>query len=809
MKKKILLILLSFFIPFFFLIMIFHMNGFFSNKTIITGDMYAQYYPLFNYLKELLNGNESIFYSMNKAIGGTMFGTFFYYLSSPFNLIVALFSNKAIPTIMTILIIIKISLCGLTMYIYMSKKHNTNNLLILVFSLCYALMGYNINYFINIMWLDVVIITPLVLLGIDKIIEGKKPTTYILFLTLSIITNYYISYMLCIFCVIYFIYEISIKYNLKRDKKELKKTTKTFLICSFLSGLICSFFLIPCFIEMMNYGRSTTIDEIIKFDYNFFDIFSKTYIGSLNLSNTLNYSSMNIYCGIAILPLVYLYLINKKIAKKNRRNTLFLIAFMILPCFIYPLNYVWHLFTVPSFYSYRYSFLLCFILINIAYKSYINLEISLKKVLLFLALYLIISFYFIIISYFSKYYEFLNYKLIWLTLIILGITFLVLFIKNEKRRSLIITALLLTDIFLNVHIIFKNTEKYPIDIIETGIIENVINKYYEKERIEFKNYSLTDNDSVLLGYRGINNFLSTTNYRTINLLKALNFKFKIKSNIYALENESYILDALMGIKIIATPNIIEEYKLLETIEDTSLSYVQKLNIYENPNSLSLGYIIKNKCNDIDNNLFYDQEALNCILNENHSYYKEYDVDNDNRTIEITNKGYYYLYLDDIINKDIIQENDLKNLEYYDENYLLFYNEAKEKTIQLKTNDIDIQKLKAYYLDLNILNKSIEKLKKEQLDYKIDKNKIYGSITTEGGILMLTIPYEKGFIIKVDGTQVEYEEVLNSLIGIELEKGTHEITVEYKQPGLKLGIIISFIAILTAIIYTRSKNEEHN
>lgn len=804
MRKKILK-LLSFFIPLIFLTLIFYKNGLFLKNTIISGDMHAQYYSLFHYLKDLLNGVESIFYSLNKSLGGTMFGTFFYYLSSPLNLLIVFFSKSSIHIFMTILIMIKISLCGLTMYMYMSKKYNKDNFLILVFSLCYALMGYNINYFTNIMWLDVVILTPLVLLGIDRIIEEKKSTLYIILLSLSILSNYYIAYMLCLFCIIYFIYEISLKYKLKEDKEKIKKITKRLIISSLLSGLICSFFLIPCFIEMLNYQRGTTIKEIIRFDYNLFDIFSKTYIGSLDLVDTLNYSSMNIYCGIIILPLVHLYLINKKISKKERRNTLILIIFMILPCFVYLLNYIWHLFTVPSFYSYRYSFLLCFILINIAYKSYINLNISLKEILLFITPYSIISFYFVIITIFSKYYEFLNYKLIWITLLILGLYYLILLIKDNKKRNILLSLLLLIEMFMNVYIIFKNTEKNSVDIIDKSNFENIVNKYNKKERIEFKNAYITFNDSILLGYRGITNFLSTTNYNVIKILSILNEKIETPSNIYTYKHESYILDALMGIKIIITPNDIKEYKLIEQIEIDSR--INKLNIYENPNSLGLGYMIKSKCNNIENKIFCDQKILNCVTNEDNEYYKEYQVDTKNRTIKITKNGYYYLYLDNIIYKDIILDEYQEDIKYYDKDYILLYNANKEKDLLLKENDIDISDLKAYYVDIEKINQTIETLKKEKLNYEINKNKIHGTITTKGGTLLITLPYEKGFTIKVNGNKVKYEKVLDSLIGIDLERGTHEITIEYKQPGLEIGIIISTLSIITTIIYVRKQKYE--
>mgnify|MGYP002627251691 CR=1 FL=1 len=85
-QKKKVLIALSFFIPLIVFLFIFNINGLLTDKTILSGDMHAQYYPLFNYLKGVFDGNNSIFYSFSKGLGGTMFGTIFYYLSSPLNL---------------------------------------------------------------------------------------------------------------------------------------------------------------------------------------------------------------------------------------------------------------------------------------------------------------------------------------------------------------------------------------------------------------------------------------------------------------------------------------------------------------------------------------------------------------------------------------------------------------------------------------------------------------------------------------------------------------------------------------------------
>lgn len=68
--------------------------------------------------------------------------------------------------------------------------------------------------------------------------------------------------------------------------------------------------------------------------------------------------------------------------------------------------------------------------------------------------------------------------------------------------------------------------------------------------------------------------------------------------------------------------------------------------------------------------------------------------------------------------------------------------------------------------------------------------------------MITIPYEDGFIIKVDGKNVDYKEVLGTFIGVGLAAGYHEITADYSQPYLKLGVCFSFVSSGLTIFYIK-------
>ena len=793
------LIILSFLIPLIIYTIVFYINGLLTDKTIILGDMRMQYYPLFAYLKGVFDGTNSIFYSFSKGLGGTMYGTIFYYLSSPLNLFITFIDKQHIPDFITYLIIIKLSLCGLTMYLYMRKKFKTDKTILLAFSLLYAFMGYNLNYFINVMWLDIVIMTPLVLIGIEKIIEDKSPKHYIITLFISILSNYYISYMLCIFCVLYFVYEILLRYNIKKDKQIIKKITKKFLISSLLTGLMCSFFLIPCIFEMLNYGRNVSLNRIITFNYNFFDLFSKTYIGSLDLNDNLNYTSMNLYCSVLILPLIYFYFFSNKIDKKEKILSFIFILTMILPCFVGILNYVWHLFTVPSFYCFRYSFLLCLFLIRIGYKTYEKTKPQKIEILLYLILYLLISIFFIIITHYGNYYDFLNYKLIWITLLIL-LTYMLILYKSPKIKDKLITTLIIIECSLNVFIIFNNSV-FMDKKINDYKCDTITEKY--NKRMELSDIY---NTALIYNFKGINSFLSTQNYKNIDFLQRTGLNYIGYNNLYNGLYQSILVDDIIGLEatIMKEEDNLKNLKMVEKIENTEL---KEDTVYENKDAFSLGYIIKNECNNLKFEIPYDQKVFNCIFNNETKFYKTPKIieETNDKIIYETKKNtmYYVIYeSEEEITENIFGE-DLDNIIYYTNDFFVLKSTNDKLEITLYPG-LEKEKLRVYYFDYKIYHKTIENLNLEELNYSIEKNELKGQIKTNGGVLMVTIPFEQGYKIHVDGKITNYKKVLDTFIGIDLEEGTHEILIEYKQPGLCLGITQTIISSITTIMYLRRK-----
>ena len=206
--KKYKLEILCFIVPIIIMLIVCLLNKTypFGKWTLAKYDGFLQYPGFTSYYREVLFGHESLFYSFKGGLGYNFFGTFAYYMSNPTNLLCVFFDNAGVYTYYTFIIILRIALSSLTMCIYLKNRFKEKNIYTFIFSVAYSLIGYNVCYFFNYMYYDTVVLFPLVILGLDKLIKGESPKLYVIFLTLSIISNFYIGYMVCIFCLLYFIY---------------------------------------------------------------------------------------------------------------------------------------------------------------------------------------------------------------------------------------------------------------------------------------------------------------------------------------------------------------------------------------------------------------------------------------------------------------------------------------------------------------------------------------------------------------------------------------------------------------------------
>ena len=93
------------------------------------------------------------------------------------------------------------------MYHFLRKHFGHAGYDTVLFSTMYALMGYVVTQQSNIMWLDGVILLPILMLRVYKLVTEGKWKAYPFWIMLAIVTDFYIAYMMILFSAVYFLVE--------------------------------------------------------------------------------------------------------------------------------------------------------------------------------------------------------------------------------------------------------------------------------------------------------------------------------------------------------------------------------------------------------------------------------------------------------------------------------------------------------------------------------------------------------------------------------------------------------------------------
>ena len=179
----------------------------FGESSFTLVDSIHQYVPFFSDYQDKLKGMKSLNYTWDVGLGQNFQSLLLYYMASPLNLMIIFFSRKGILSAMSIMISLKIAISASAFSFFLSRRRDsiTNNMLITALGVGFALNNYMLGYFWNIMWLDCIMVFPIIILGYTKLIEKQDPRLYIAALFYSMYCNYYISFIICIFLVLWFL----------------------------------------------------------------------------------------------------------------------------------------------------------------------------------------------------------------------------------------------------------------------------------------------------------------------------------------------------------------------------------------------------------------------------------------------------------------------------------------------------------------------------------------------------------------------------------------------------------------------------
>ena len=603
----------------------------FGDGTVLVLDLNGQYVSFYEGLYNILHGDADLLYSFSRNLGGEFLGIYDYYVASPFAMILALFPQRFMLEGLLILFMIKAALCGFNMGIYLHKHAvgEPNRLAVIAFSVLYAMTSYCVVQQHNSMWIDAVLWLPLLTLGIESIIKYGRFRLYVFALAITIHSNFYIGYMVVIYTLAYcfyyyFAHNRHNENNPLGEENHFAKSVGRMILWSALGVGIAALAILSA-----RYALSFGKDEFSSPNWEItqkFDLFELLYKFLPSSYDTVRPEGLPfVYCGVLTLLLAPAFFLCKKFSNREKVASAFFILFFIGSFATSSIDLIWHGFQKPNWLNYRYSFMLCFFLLVLAYRAFDQILYTSRKALLGVAAF--IGLFVVVLQKFSDMLVEENEKLvvrpfatIWLTLGCLFLYFILICLtgkvtpRRKETLSIVLVLVVCVEVFLSGlsemnslddDVSFSRYSRYNnmIDTLRpiTKTVSAHDDGFYRMEKTYFRK----TNDNFALQIKGLSCSTSTLNRDTIDFLRSMGYASRSHWSRY--EGGTPVNDSLLGIKYLITNEDERAYygEPLFTPED--YGYDEDFNpngdydVYQNPFALSFAYGVA------DNWLNFDYE----------------------------------------------------------------------------------------------------------------------------------------------------------------------------------------------------------
>ena len=794
-------LLAAFFVPVLVLVVIFAQRGIFpfGEECFLRTDMYHQYAPFFSEFQYKLTHGGSLLYSWDIGMGVNFSALYAYYLASPMNWLVALCPRQFLIEFMTVLIVIKTGLSGLFFTWYLRKHTGTREFGSCFFGIFYALSGYMAAYSWNIMWLDCILLFPVILFGLERLVKEKKGMVYCIALGLSILSNYYISIMICIFMVIYAAVLV-ILYPPKKGK-EFAATAGRFTLYSLLAGGLAAVVLLPE-IYALQATASGNFDfpKTVSSYFSIFDMIAR-HMGNVQTEIGLDHWP-NIYCGVAVLMLLLLYLGNKNIKIKEKAVYFSLLLFFYASFSVNVLNFIWHGFHYPNSLPCRQSFIYIALVLVMCYKAYLELKNTPWK-------HIVMAFWgaaaFVILA--EKLVdneEQFHFAVFYAAILFLALYTGCIYLYHSRKWCrdgvlLAVLGLVFCESAVNMAVTSIPTTSrtaYVKDNEDTMLLADSIRSsvFYRIEKGE----SRTKNDGAWMNFPSASLFSSVASAAMSDFFKSVGCESS--TNAYSVKGSTPFIDALFATRYGIYPDQQPADGLKEQIGRQGSMW-----FYENKYTLPVGFVMPQ---DMETNWVLDsgnpanvQNDLSSVLGVSNLLVPAEGVSEGKKlTFTADASGDYYVYVTNKKVEEVSAEIGERSLSFdnVDRGYFLelgYLPKGQEVILQSKTDGNPAMQAEIWRFDPEAMEEIYQCLSKSPLELSSwTDTGLAGSINTpEGGTMFTSIPYDKGWKIWVDGTAVSGRPVFDAFLGVDLEPGEHKIRLSYEPQGLKTGAVITGVS----------------
>ncbi len=628
-------VLFSFLIPFALMFIAFAVMGCqpFGDKQILVTDLWHQYFPFLVDFQDKLKHGESLFWSWTQGSGTNYFALMSYYVASPLNFLTVIlpsslfgFTNIDILNMfLTFSVALKIGLAGGFFALFLRYTFKRDDISLVIFSTCFALSAFFMGYYWCEIWLDTAALTPLVVMGFTALMREGKFRLYIITLALSILANYYIGLFTCIFMMLIFIgYNVCAWDGLKEFGRRFARIGA----CSVVAVMLTLFFMLPAFFGLQNtHAAGSTFPTGYQINIGS----SNDFLGTMDairqvVSNSGSFVAPatteglpNIACGVISIVLGIMFMVSKKIKLREKIFNGCLLLFLILSFIIRQLDYIWHGFHFTNMVPYRFSYLVSFILVLMAFRAFTVIDsINLFDIIITALVTTIVVLFGIgtqdIIVIISTSV---------IALLILAALFL--FKKNIIKKQIL--AVILASIvviqgaataYLGVKTTSVTTRyDYPRGGLSTAnVVEHM--KETEKNTPELWRAEFTSTqtlcDSALNGFNGVSMFSSMTNESYTRFAENFGLMGWLSGNRYTYAESTPITDLFLNLKyIIARDGNFNDTKYLKEVYSSGT-----VKLLQNANYIPMGMMVNE---DLLNYKGEDAEDTYNVFEKQNEFFK--------------------------------------------------------------------------------------------------------------------------------------------------------------------------------------------
>ena len=830
----------------------------FGDRTILTVDLYHQYCPFLVAFRDKVLSGESLFYSWNDGLGQEYYAAYANYAASPLNIFSLFFTAKTMPVFIEFVTCFRAGLASLFMLLFLSSNDNRRiDNITVVFSSSYALCGWFISFFWNIMWCDAVVLLPLIALGLKRLLADRKVGLYIVTLAIAIASNYYAGYFICLFMVIFAPAYYFCLFSGEKPKGDPGRLCfKTFIGAAFrfafssiLAAGASAALTIPTYLILKN--CSATGDQL-KVDYglqnDLFDFFGRLMVAA---NPNIRDGMANVYSGIVIVLLLPLFfLLPKRTGIKLKHKIVFgvLLAVMYLSLTNRTLNFIWHGMHFPNQIPYRESFIMSFLLVFIGFLTIRRIR-SLGVKYVTGAVLSSAAFLILYEKFGSGNEGYLQIGVTLLFLIIQGAALHTVSNINVKKSEFFLETLLTVTMMV---------EMFAASLITIGLVckhegftsyapygrnHEEVHAYVEQaegseghmnfERSELYPNNVCDLQS-LYNVKGLSIFSSTARESFVKYMR--NFGFH-NNNINGLRNAGLtrVTATLLNVR-----NLVEIDKTQAVPALFEQEYKGKvISSWANKDALSVGFMtdpaVIDYAPDYDNDLNVFSKTNDWVKSmgaEDDVYKPVTLIAGDTSgfmTVDRESSAMAFTTSSNVQNNEYSFNVTVKDADIGSDIYL-YANSKKGGNVTItcgdKTRKFEIRSfqiitcgvfdgtpievyvkysespssnitLYGYQLDRAGYDRMLEKFSDEQLFVsEYDTTSLSGHIDVkEDGLLFLSIPYAEGWSAVVDGENAEITPIQDALMGIRLKAGSHDISLKYTPAGFKAGLIISIASVI--------------